>query len=97
MNLPFLKKIVKILYEEDPVGLKPPHEDEYQNEAMMFLRKLHSKNYDDVLEILYGVFVSQFNYGEDLDGNATYFDVVGDKSNFESSTKRICALLNEDK
>jgi len=93
MNLE--EEITNLLHEEDPVNLKSPKKDEYSNEASLFINWNHSKNYKDILNTLYDIFVSQFNYGEDEEGNASYYDVVGDKSCFESSAKRICDLLNK--
>jgi hypothetical protein len=93
----YQEDIALILYEEDPMHLKSPHSDEYSNEARMFLISLCNNEYDHILKILHKVFISQFNWGEDEEGNPVYCESVGDKSHFETSAKRICSLLNGDK
>lgn len=96
----YQKDITKIFYEEDPVHLRSSNEEEYLSEARSLIRNLvylSDKEYETILELLYNIFGYTFNWGvADEDEDPIYYNVIGDKSNFESSAKRIYELLNRD-
>ncbi len=97
--LKYQKDITKIFFEEDPIHLRSPREDEYDGEAKLLvinLPYLIDKDYVSILDTIYVIFVHRFNWGEDEDENLIYHNIIGDKSNFESSARRIYKLLNGD-
>jgi hypothetical protein len=92
-----VKEISQILYEEDPINLKSPNKNEYESEAVVINKLLKEKYFskDSLLNTIYSIFVSQFNYALDTMGNTHYINCVGDKENLRKASNRIYYIINK--
>jgi len=94
-----VNKVSAILYEQDPVKLHSPKEDEYVHEAKLICERLKPETpLEDVHTIVYDVFCSQFNYAEGEDGSAKFImNVAGSKDKYFETAALIFAEKNDAK